>query len=380
MSINEPRLLDTFLTLVRFNTPSRHEKPVSEWAAAYLEKLGFTVEFDDAHLRLPGEPGSIGNLIAFKKGTVAGAPGIFFSSHFDTVEPTPGLEISLDGDIITAASDTILGADDKCGMAPILEAMTQIYESGEPHGDIQLLLTICEEIGLVGARLLDPTRIKAKYGFVLDAGPPVGQLTYAAPAQNSFKVTITGKQSHAGAAPELGISAIVAAANAISKMQLGRIDAQTTANIGTIHGGLARNIVPGEVVIIAEARSRVQEKLVAQTAHMKETFEREATALGATAHVQIIGEYPAFRLEKDSPVLALAARAAEAAGFPVSYVESGGGSDGNHFNAYGIPTTVLATGMEKVHTHDEFCRLSDMVKDTQWIIEIVRAAVTAEVQ
>nr|WP_309697565.1 M20/M25/M40 family metallo-hydrolase [Armatimonas sp.] len=374
MSINEPRLLDTFLTLVRFNTPSRHEKPVSEWAAAYLEKLGFTVEFDDAHLRLPGEPGSIGNLIAFKKGTVEGAPGIFFSSHFDTVEPTPGLEIALDGDIITAASDTILGADDKCGMAPILEAMTQLHESGEPHGDIQLLLTICEEIGLVGARLLDPTRIKAQYGFVLDAGPPVGQLTYAAPAQNSFRVTITGKQSHAGAAPELGISAIVAAANAISKMTLGRIDAQTTANIGTIHGGLARNIVPGEVVIIAEARSRVQEKLVAQTAHMKETFEREATALGATAHVQIIGEYPAFRLEKDSPVLALAARAAEAAGFPVSYVESGGGSDGNHFNAYGIPTTVLATGMEKVHTHDEFCRLSDMVKDTQWIIEIIRAA------
>ena len=374
MSINEPRLLDTFLTLVRFNTPSRHEKPVSEWAATYLEKLGFTVEFDDAHLRLPGEPGSIGNLIAFKKGTVEGAPGIFFSSHFDTVEPTPGLEIALDGDIITAASDTILGADDKCGMAPILEAMTQLHESGEPHGDIQLLLTICEEIGLVGARLLDPTRIKAQYGFVLDAGPPVGQLTYAAPAQNSFRVTITGKQSHAGAAPELGISAIVAASNAISKMTLGRIDAQTTANIGTIHGGLARNIVPGEVVIIAEARSRVQEKLVAQTAHMKETFEREATALGATAHVQIIGEYPAFRLEKDSPVLALAARAAEAAGLPVSYVESGGGSDGNHFNAYGIPTTVLATGMEKVHTHDEFCRLSDMVKDTQWIIEIVRAA------
>ncbi|WP_395146181.1 M28 family peptidase, partial [Armatimonas sp.] len=147
MSINEPRLLDTFLTLVRFNTPSRHEKPVSEWAATYLEKLGFTVEFDDAHLRLPGEPGSIGNLIAFKKGTVEGAPGIFFSSHFDTVEPTPGLEIALDGDIITAASDTILGADDKCGMAPILEAMTQLHESGEPHGDIQLLLTICEEIG-----------------------------------------------------------------------------------------------------------------------------------------------------------------------------------------------------------------------------------------
>jgi tripeptide aminopeptidase len=378
--VNESRLLETFLTLVHFNTPSRHEKPVSEWAAAYLETLGFTVEFDDAHERLPGEPGSIGNLIAFKRGTIESAPGIFFSSHFDTVEPTPGLEVKIEGDVISSASDTILGADDKCGMAPILEAMAQLQESGEPHGDIQLLLTICEEIGLVGARLLDPSRIKAKYGFVLDAGPPVGQLTYAAPAQNSFRVTITGKQSHAGAAPELGISAIVAASNAISKMTLGRIDAETTANIGTIHGGLARNIVPGEVVIIAEARSRVQEKLIAQTAHMKETFEREAAAMGATAEVTVIGEYPAFRLERDSPVLQLAARAAEACGFPVSYVESGGGSDGNHFNAYGIPTTVLATGMEKVHTHDELCRLSDMVKDTQWILAIAREAAASGVQ
>lgn len=368
------RLLDTFLTLVHFNTPSRHEKPVSEWAAAYLEKLGFTVTFDDAHLRLPGEPGSIGNLIAFKKGTVEGAPGIFFSSHFDTVEPTPGLEVKIDGDTISAASDTILGADDKCGMAPILEAMTRLHESGEPHGDIQLLLMICEEIGLVGARLLDPKLIKAKYGFVLDAGPPIGTMTVAAPAQNSFRVTITGKQSHAGAEPEKGISAIVAASNAISKMTLGRIDAETTANIGTIHGGLARNIVPGEVVIVAEARSRVQEKLEAQTAHMREVFEREAAALGATAQVEVIGEYPAYRLEQDSPVLKLAARAAEACGFPVGYAESGGGSDGNHFNAYGVPTTVLATGMQKVHTHDEFCSLSEMEQDTQWIVEIVRAA------
>jgi len=252
--------------------------------------------------------------------------------------------------------------------------MAQLHESGEAHGDIQLLLMICEEIGLVGARLLDPKRIKAKYGFVLDAGPPVGTMTYAAPAQNSFRVTITGKQSHAGAAPELGISAIVAASNAISKMQLGRIDAETTANIGTIHGGLARNIVPGEVVIIAEARSRVQEKLVAQTAHMKEVFEREAAALGASAHVEVIGEYPAYRLDKESPVLQLGARAAEAAGLTPGYAESGGGSDGNHFNAYGVPTTVLATGMQDVHTHDEFCTLSEMVLDTRWIIEIVRAA------
>jgi tripeptide aminopeptidase len=131
------------------------------------------------------------------------------------------------------------------------------------------------------------------------------------------------------------------------------------------------------VVIVAEARSRDQKKLVAQTVHMREVFEKEAAALGAVARVEIIGEYPAYRLEKDSAVIAIATKAAVAAGLTPGLVESGGGSDGNHFNAFGVPTVVLATGMEKVHTHDEFCRISDMVKDVAWILEIVQAAAAA---
>jgi tripeptide aminopeptidase len=226
MQPDSQRLLDTFLTLVHFNTPSRSEKLVMEWVESYLTRIGFSVTFDDAGEKLGG---NVGNLIAFKPGTVPGAPGIFFSSHLDTVEATPGLEVQIDGDIISSKSDTILGADDKCGVAPILEAMTLLAESNEPHGDIQLLLTICEEIGLQGAKQLDPKHIKASFGFVLDAGPPVGNLTCASPGQNSLKIKITGKPAHAGAAPEEGISAIQAAANAIAKMTLGRIDAETTA-------------------------------------------------------------------------------------------------------------------------------------------------------
>ncbi|MBC8102613.1 MAG: M20/M25/M40 family metallo-hydrolase [Cytophagales bacterium] len=370
IAVNEPRVVDTFLTLCRFNTPSRSEKAASEWAGAYLEKLGFTVEWDDAGKEVGG---TIGNLIAFKKGTVPDAPPIFFSSHLDTVEATPGLEIAVEGNLIRSASDTILGADDKCGVAPILEAMALLTESGEPHGDIQLLLMICEEIGLVGAKLLDPSRIKARYGFVLDSGPPMGGLTYTAPSQNSLKVRIEGKPSHAGSSPEKGVSAILAAAKAIAAMTLGRIDSETTANIGVIHGGTARNIVPAEVELVGEARSRTQAKLDAQTAHMKEVFEREAAALGAVAHVEVIEEYRTYHLTESDPVIRIGSEAARRIGLTPVLRPSGGGSDGNIFNGYGFPTTVLACGMEQIHTHDEFCTISALVQDAQWVVEIVRA-------
>jgi len=371
VTVNQERLVETFLTLVRFNTPSRNEQLASEWAAEYLKNIGFTVEWDDAGEKVGG---NIGNLFAFKKGTDPNAPGIFFSSHLDTVEPTPDLEIAIEGDVIRSTSDTILGADDKAGVAPILEAMTLLHESGEPHGDIQLILTICEEIGLVGAKLVDPSRIKARYGFVLDSGPPVGEIIYTAPSQNSLRVRIVGKPSHAGAYPEKGISAIVAAAKAIAAMNLGRIDEDTTANIGTINGGTARNIVPAEVFMVGEARSRSQEKLDKQTAHMKETFEREAETIGAIAEVQVIEEYKTFQVGENDPVMRIAVAAAKAADLTPSLRASGGGSDGNIFNGYGFPTVVLSTGMQQIHTHDEFCRISDMVKDARWVMEVVRAA------
>jgi tripeptide aminopeptidase len=187
-------------------------------------------------------------------------------------------------------------------------------------------------------------------------------------------VRIEGRPAHAGVAPEKGVSAIVAAANAIAKMTLGRIDAETTANVGIIHGGTARNIVPAEVSLLCEARSRTQAKLDAQTAHMKETFEREAAAVGAVAHVEVIEEYRTYDLRESDAVLRIATQAARAAGLTPSLRASGGGSDGNNFNGYGIPTTVLSCGMEKIHTHDEFCTVSGMVQDARWCLEIVRAA------
>ncbi len=369
--VNQPRLLETFLALLRFNTPSRSEKPASNFCADYLCNLGFDVTFDDTGEKVGG---NVGNLFAFKPGTDPSAAPIFFSSHLDTVEATPNMEISVIDGVVRSVSDTILGSDDKSGVAPILEAMTLLAESGEPHGDIQVILSICEEIGLVGAKHVDPFRIKARYGFVLDSGPPIGSVTISAPSQNSLFIRIEGKASHAGAAPEAGVSAIRAAANAIAKMTQGRIDSETTANVGTIEGGTARNIVPALAFVVAEARSLNNEKLEAQTRHMVETFDRESAAIGARAFVEVIEEYKTYRLAETDPPVRIARNAADACGFPFATRESGGGSDANIFNGFGVPTVVLACGMQAIHTHGEFCHISDLVKDAQWVVEIVRAA------
>jgi len=371
VTVNQERLTQTFLNLVRQNTPPRQEKAASEIGHRILSELGFECTYDDAGEKVSG---NVGNLIAFKKGTIADAPTIFFSAHFDTVEPTPGLEPILDGDVIRSNGDTILGADDKCGMAPILEAMRILDEQSIPHGDIQLLLTICEEIGLVGAKHLDPKQIKAQFGYVLDAGPPVGSLVYSAPTQDIFEVWIHGKPSHAGAQPEDGISAILVAARAIARMKLGRIDPETTANVGVITGGTATNIIPAECYLKCEARSRNQDKLDKQRDHMIACFREEAAAAGVTVEIKTENAYQAYELGMDDPVLTIGMAAAERIGLEPLLRVTGGGADANVFNTNGVPTTVLGCGMQNIHRHDEFVHISDMVKSTQLVVSIVQTA------
>ena len=371
VTVNQERLVQTFLDLARQNTPPRQEKAASEIAFQTLKELGFQCEYDDAGDKVGG---TIGNLIAFKKGTVAAAPPIFFSAHFDTVEPTPGLEPIVEGDIIKSDGKTIVGADDKCGMAPILEAMHLLDEQNIPHGDIQLLLTICEEIGLVGAKHMDPRRIRAKYGFVLDAGPPVGSFVYSAPSQDIFDVYIHGKPAHAGAQPEDGVSAIAVAARAIARMKLGRVDHETTANIGIIEGGTATNIIPAECYLKCEARSRNPAKLDKQRDAMLAVLQEEAEKAGATVDVQMNRAYTYYELPMDSPVLSIAEAATERAGLEFLLRVTGGGADSNIFNEFGVPTTVLGCGMVNIHRHDEYCTISDMVRSTQLVVSIVQTA------
>ncbi|MBV9852443.1 MAG: M20/M25/M40 family metallo-hydrolase [Armatimonadetes bacterium] len=371
VAVNRDRLVQTFLDLARQNTPPRQEKAASEIAYRILQDLGFECEYDDAGEQVGG---NVGNLIAFKKGTVADAPPIFFSAHFDTVEPTPGLEPIVDGDIIKSDGNTIVGADDKCGMAPILEAMRLLQEQDIPHGDIQLLLTICEEIGLVGAKHMDPRRIRARYGFVLDAGPPVGSFVYSAPTQDIFDVYIHGRAAHAGAQPEDGISAIAVAARAVARMKLGRVDPETTANVGIIEGGTATNIVPAECYLKCEARSRNPAKLDRQRDAMLAAFREEADRAGATVEIKTTRAYEHYELPMDSPTLQIAEAATERVGLEFLLRVTGGGADSNIFNGFGVPTTVLGCGMVNIHRHDEYCTISDMVKSTQLVVAIAQTA------
>ena len=371
--VNQDRLVQTFLDLARQNTPPRHERAASEIACRILQDLGFECVYDDAGGKVGGD---IGNLIAFKKGTVHDAPPIFFSAHFDTVEPTPGLEPIVDDDIIHSDGNTIVGADDKCGMAPVLEAMRLLHEQAIPHGDIQLLLTICEEIGLVGAKHMDPGAIHARFGFVLDAGPPVGSCVYSAPSQDIFEVVIHGRPAHAGAQPEDGVSAIAVAARAIARMKLGRVDPETTANVGIITGGTATNIIPAECYLKCEARSRNHAKMEKQRDAMLAAFHEEAALAGATVDVTLDHAYTHYELPMDSPTLQIAEIAAERAGLEFLLRVTGGGADANIFNAFGIPTTVLGCGMVNIHRHDEYCTISDMVRSTQLVVAIAQTAAT----
>lgn len=370
-AVNTERLVETFLSLARQNTPPRQERAASLIGQQILEGIGFECRFDDAGERVGG---NVGNLIAFKKGSVPTAPAVFFSAHFDTVEPTPGLEPIVDGDIIKSDGKTIVGADDKCGLAPILEAMRVLAEQNIPHGDIQLLLTICEEIGLVGAAHMNPADIRARYGYVLDAGPPVGSLVYSAPTQDIYDVHIHGRAAHAGAQPEDGVSALVVAARAIARMKLGRIDFETTANVGIMESGTATNIIPSECYLKCEARSRKQSKLDTQREHMLSILQEEAQAAGATVDIEPHTPYVGYELGMDSDVLRIGMAASERIGLEPILRVTGGGADANIFNAFGVPTTVLGCGMVNIHRHDEYCTISDMVKSVQLVVSIVQTA------
>jgi len=368
--VNYDRLVSTFLELAKINSPSYREGAVAKRVIGMLQELGAEVALDDADVRLGGE---IGNIIARLPGTVE-APALLFNAHLDTVEPTESLRIRLHDDRITSDGDTILGADDKCGVAAILEMACAVLEAGIPRPPLELVFTVAEEVGLMGSMVLDYELLTARAGFVADSGGPVGRIINRAPAQKNLKFTVHGLASHAGIAPEDGINAITAAAHAIAGVRQGRIDAETTANIGIIRGGRATNIVPDTVEVVGEARSRDPRKLVEQVAHMREAFAQAAERLGATVEVEETDVYPAFNLDENTPPVALAGQALQALEIPPIIEATGGGSDANFFNQHGIQTVILSSGMSKPHCHDESLDLEQFHRLAQWLFHIVRVA------
>ena len=369
--INKERLKKIFIDLVQINSPSKKERLVADYVIDKLTSLGFDVEEDDAGEKIGG---NAGNIIAFKKGSISNAKKIFFCSHMDTVEPTNGLNLVIDGDEIRTDGTTILGADDKAGIAAIFEGIESILERNIAHGDIQVIFDVSEEVGLLGAKEIDTSRIKTDMGYVFDTGLPVAGVTNSAPSHENIVVEIIGKAAHAGIEPEKGVSAIVAASKAIARMNLGRIDEETTSNIGRIEGGKARNIIPDYVIIKAEARSRNEEKLVAQVNHIKSIFEEEAAKLGAEVKFQSTREYSSFRWSVDDEIVKLAIAASNKIGLEPAFADGGGGSDANVFNSVGIPAVLIGLGYEGVHSSSERVKISNIAKAAELAAALIEVA------
>lgn len=367
MGVDAERLKSYFLDLVRIDSLSRREGAIARRLAADLEALGATVEFDDAAAAVSGE---VGNLIAHLPGTVD-APALLLCAHMDTVEPGIGVTPVVDGDVVRSDGTTVLGGDDKSGVAIVMECARICRETGQRHPPLEIVFTICEEVGLLGARHLDLERVRAARGFVFDSDA-AGFVFTRAPGATHFEIVVTGRAAHAGMAPEQGVSAIQVAAAAIAGMPLGRIDAETTANIGTIAGGRATNIIPDQVRMRGEARSHDLAKLDAQLTHVRERFEAAARAAGATVEFRLEPAYQPMSVPDDAPIMQLLRDAASSIGRPVTSAGMGGGCDANVLNGRGLEVVNLGTGMQEIHTTSEWLRVSDMVAAA----EVTLAAVT----
>jgi tripeptide aminopeptidase len=375
--INHERLKNLLIELIKIDSLSRKEFDVAMRLKREVEELGATVTIDDAGEKVRG---NVGNLIAHFPGNVPGAEPLLLSAHMDTVVPGEGIVPILDGDILRTDGRTILGGDDKSGVAIICEVLRVIKEKRIPCSAVDVVFTICEEAGLIGAKCLDVSRLRARTGLVLDSDS-VGFLFTRAPAANRMEFRVHGLEAHAGVCPERGINAIKVAADGIAQMRLGRIDHETTANIGVIEGGMAVNIVPNQVILRGEARSHSQEKLDRQTEHMKHCLEEAAAHYAlefdgkrhlARIEAKIERDYDRMDVPESAAIVQLVHAAAKNLHLEVKTLATGGGCDANVLNQKGLVVANLSTGMREIHTVNEWLDLKDLNLSAQIVLEIVR--------
>lgn len=369
--VNQDRLINEFIELVKIDSMSGYETQIAGVLTKKLKQLGLSVYEDGAGRRMGT---GTGNLIAKLPANTPGAPVLMLCAHMDTVQPGTGIQPVIKDGVIYSSGDTVLGADDKAGIASILEALRIVLEDKVPHGKLVIVFTIWEEGGLVGSRNIEFDRIGADMGIVLDSDGDPGNIITRGPSQDKITATVKGKAAHAGINPQDGINAIQVASRAISNMKLGRIDEETTANVGIISGGKAINIVPDTVTLYGEARSMSPQKRMAQTESMCTALREAAARAGASIDIQTETIYPDMNLDKDEPVVRLAAAAAEALGLAVNITSTGGGSDANFFNHYGLPTVNLGIGMKKVHTTEEYITVRNLVTNARYLVEIIQRA------
>ena len=373
--VNQQRLAETFKLLVEIDSISKEEGVLAAKIREILASMGAETYEDNAGERVGGDTG---NLIAKFKGNTP-VPPLLLNAHMDTVEPGRGVTAVLKNGTFTSDGTTILGADDKSAVAILLETLYVLQENNLAHGPLEVVFTVCEEIGLLGAKHLDFSQLTATYGFAVDATDTEGIVTRA-PSANRLEFDVHGKDAHAGAAPEKGINAIFLAGKAIAGLELGRIDPETTCNIGIIEGGIATNIVPSLVTVKGEARSHDEEKLNMVTDRIVSSFKGVIEDYKGNhsddplprVDIRVEKDFSRTDIPSDHPVVVLANQAAENLGRKMKTKTSGGGADANVFFEKGILTGVLGTGMRDMHTVRESVNLDDMVRTVELLLEIIR--------
>uniref|UniRef100_UPI0040571754 M20/M25/M40 family metallo-hydrolase n=1 Tax=Candidatus Electronema sp. TaxID=2698783 RepID=UPI0040571754 len=373
--VNSERLARTFIQLCETDSPSGEEGRVAAFVTELLCGAGAPPPFEDDSAARTGS--QCGNLIFRFDGGAAQEP-LFFNCHLDTVEPGRGIKVLRQGGRFTSSGGTILGSDDKAGIAALIEMWRVIGEHKLPHAPLEFIFTTCEETGLLGAKALNPAHVRAKMGYALDTSG-FGKVIIGAPASKRLRITVKGAAAHAGLHPEKGINAIVLAAKALAAAPCGRIDHETTVNFGTIHGGTATNIVPEQVLIEGEIRSHSMEKLERLHKEIEAVFRktvagwRDSPGRAPELDFQAELDFPAMRLDMNDAVVRRIAAAAERVGMDLRYEIAGGGSDANIFNGCGLATAIVATGMTNVHSTAEEVSLDDMARLTELVLALAAA-------
>ncbi len=381
--IETERMTEHVMDLIRIDSPSKKEREVALKLRKDMEEIGAECFFDDVGQKVKG---NVGNLIIKLKSNTYNVPPFFLSAHMDTVAPGEGIKPRIENGVMKSDGTTILGSDDKSGIAVIVEVLRTLKERQIPHGDIEIAFTICEEIGLLGARYIDNSKFDAKSGIVLDSSTP-DRLVLRCPSAEKLEFTIHGLEAHAGLCPEEGISAIQIVSEAISNMRLGRIDDITTANMGIIQGGRATNIVPKLVHVVGEARSHGEDSLKSQVDHMRKCFcdavsnyrltLKDSNGLENTTYVARLDEtiersYDKMDVDSGSLPARLVEIAVENLGHKIQHHTSGGGCDANYFNKMGIECVNLGTGMYELHTVNEYLVMEEFFRCASIVLEAIK--------
>lgn len=364
-------IVNYFVQLASIDSESRDERAIADVLIHDLKELGAEVIEDCCK---KSTSGNTGNIFARIPGTIDVKP-ILLCAHIDTVVPGKGIQPRIVDGKVCSDGTTVLGADDKSGVAEIICGISRVKAAGLPHGPLEILFTVSEEIGLLGAKCFDKSHLKSAFGYAFDA-QNIGDLVLGAPSQNSISITIHGKEAHAGVEPEKGINAIRVAAEAIANMPVGRIDFETTANIGVISGGMATNIVPNKVEIKGEARSHNPQKLAQVCADIRQAVDNAVAAHQGHTHQAHADyhqetEYQAFRVADDAPVVTLARKALEAIGVSANTYVGGGGSDANIISAGGVPMVICGTGMMRYHTVEEYIEVKDLINGMAFVEQLI---------